>query len=36
MIKKGIYAASLSVLNDDGSLNINETDIYKNYYPIDD
>jgi 4-hydroxy-tetrahydrodipicolinate synthase len=25
MIKKGIYAASLSVLNDDGSLNINET-----------
>ena len=25
MIKKGIYAASLSILNEDGSLNINET-----------
>ena len=25
MIKKGIYAASLSVLNEDGTLNINET-----------
>ena len=25
MIKKGIYAASLSVLNENGSLNINET-----------
>ena len=25
MIKRGIYAASLSVLNENGTLNINET-----------